>query len=208
MAFPTTSVQDTFSTASQLLSARAGWDHTNHLNSGDKFFETNSGGTALVTTPGTPASSFWGTSFANDCECYYDMTVVDSVLVCIGMTFSAGVAVGGYMYRQNFGGTWSIETYSTAVLTSGSRAAPSAADGVGFWRQGSLLTAQLRHSGTWNVVGTFTDSTYTGTGQIGIAVGSGNTPTLDNFGGGNVVVAASGKASGIHVVRSTRFAGA
>lgn len=208
MAFPTTSVLDAFGTASQLLSARAGWDHTNHLNTGDKFFETNSGGTALVTTPGTPASSYWGTSCGPDCEVGCDLTAVDSTIIHLGMTFSAGVAVGGYGFRMGFGGTWDIETYSTASLASGSRTAPSAGDSIGFSRIGSVLTAYIKHSGTWSVVGSVTDATYTGAGEIGIAVGSGNTPTIDNFFGGTAVAAAAAKASGIHVVRALRFAGA
>lgn len=64
-------------------------------------------------------------------------------------------------------------------------------DWMGFEVVGTTLTGYRKTGGAWSVVGTRTDSTYTGAGHIGLYTDN-NTIRFDDFSGGPVVTASPG----------------
>lgn len=62
-----------------------------------------------------------------------------------------------------------------------------AGDGIGILINGSTITGYRRSGGTWSIVSTRTDSTYTAAGYCILYI-DGDTARVDNFGGGTQVV--------------------
>lgn len=199
MAFPTTSVLDTYDRADN-ASLGANW--TNAIFTGDlsaRIVSNQKGGNS--DTADNYNSAYWNVStFGPNCEIYETISVEG-----FGGTFGGGREFmarltgldgtpSGYSTFGNGNGdsTWGIYRYDNGVATLlGATITQAIVDGdaVGIEVNGSTITLYFKAAaGSWTSLGTRTDSTYTGAGNIGaILQQSGAAARADNFGGGTIV---------------------
>lgn len=189
---PTTGVLDSFNSgASQALTARTGWG-SGHIDSGDFSFETDATPTVASTAAlGTPASNMWGSSLSANQEVFYVLGTLDSVqLVLRAESGTAASISDGYLAVVGFGGSVQLETVGGTTLLNSTIVAPVSTDTFLFQAVGSVMTLwKQKTSGPWTAVMTVTDATWAGAGFIGMRAGSGNTPTINAFGGGGLTAA-------------------
>jgi hypothetical protein len=180
LQFPATNVLDDFNSgASQSLNARAGWSTTEIYNAGDSTFVTDATPTKAVPSISTPASNFWGTIIDTpDMECWWK-TANTSQSGSLVLRYNHA-NVRGYRALVSAGGNHEIRTLTGTLLASGSFGSTVIGDTYGFLIVGQQM--QMWKNGT--VILAAGDSTYRNGGSIGFQTDAGNTPQLDQFGGG------------------------
>lgn len=186
--FPTTGLLDTFvGTAGSNVSSRAGWNAgTQHFVSGDVSWLVAPSGTATPNT--SPGSNFWGTVPGADCEVYAKyIGSIDSLILTARIGFTSNIASSGYLLRVGFSGTVTIETSGTTVLATLTGTAPVAGDQFGLQIVGTKIIAwrNIVAGGLgWQPFLWLDDATTSVAGAIGMADGTGNTPSISDFYGG------------------------
>lgn len=181
MAFPTTSVLDTFS------GTLGGWTTPAY---GDVAF-------SIVSGQVTPSSNTWGggvwtTTVGPDCEVFVDIPTLGLSTKEISLRWrgDSASAYNGYSLRYTVGGSPELTMFkSVAGAATGLgniTQAMSAGDSLGVSMIDTAITVYYKASGgSWASIGSATDSTFTGSGYIGLEI-LGNLWKLDNFGGGTL----------------------
>lgn len=189
MAFPTTPILDTFTGTENPIAT--GW-------SGPLYFgetELRKGSGVLF---GGAGNSYWDISiFGPNCEAYFTITTLP------GDTFTLSVyariqgpnttGMDGYRvkYRFNAGGTDlifidRIDDRIATTLGGSINQDFAVGDSIGIQCIGNQVSAWRKPSGgSWTLIGTRTDSTYSSPGYIGVELADG-TCQADDFGGGSI----------------------
>lgn len=193
MAFPTTSVLDTFTGADE-TPITTNW--TAPAGSGDTGANLTSN--QLGGGSGFHSAYYDLATYGPDFEGFATMATLpgtseDMEVRCC--TLNAGVWDDGYGCRITGGATFTMTLRridngsSTAIATQGSLSI-SAGDKLGLEKSGSNIRGYLFQSGSWSLILDQADATYN---NSGIAIGllmNGGSPRFDDFGGGTIVAAA------------------
>lgn len=112
------------------------------------------------------------------CDNYIRASGTSSANAC-GYDFAARASANTLnIYRVDNGAFTALGATITQTVTNG--------DAVGGTVIGNTLTHHYKVSGgSWQVMSTVTDSTYTASGYLGLSFGL-NTQAFDNFGGGTI----------------------
>ena len=191
---PTTPVLDNFNRANGGVGS--GWSN---IKVASGFAGMNISGHAAVDSSATQyAWNYWnGSSFGPDCEAYVTVSSYGaSDTIRIGARVTGGTnAYSGYFVSVASGGAWSIIRIdnggSQATLASGVTQAIGNGDKIGIRIVGSVVTALDYNSGAgWTQVLSYNTASdgvrYTAAGSLALEFRSG---TIDDFGGGTVVLA-------------------
>lgn len=196
MAFPTTSVLDTFDRANEGPPPSASWGSQGVI-AALSGLAVSSNACVDPTTQG----GVYGTSYGPDSEVFVTSSIIfndgDIIYVWLRAT-NPGNNTNAYtarferkdtnpgcdiiFFRWDGGGPTQIG--STVVDTGG-----VLASGVKFGGEmiGTTLSAYINRSGTWALAASNSgDATYATAGQIGLRMGAGS-GAMDDFGGGTVV---------------------
>lgn len=190
MAFPTTSVLDSFNAgANQAVSARAGWSGSRALGMGD--FTTDAVPTKAVSAGG--GDNVWGTQFT-DVEAYFKIADWPGSANSWQVFARYGTVAAQNGYRvSHFSGTILLQRMAAGAATSLGSASVTLAPGdyMGIECIGSTISGYYKvGAGAWVQFATATDATYAGPGNIAMTTdGTGN--NVDEFGGGAVVAAST-----------------
>lgn len=197
MAFPTTSLLDDFNRANE-VPATTNW--SGPMESGDGSMNVNSN---RLRPDGAGFSASWYdlSTFGPDCEAWVTIDTKETedagqMEVRIRLQDVGTAGLDGYIVRYlPKSGTDVVQIRrfdngSTTQLGADINQDFDAGDGLGIECIGNQISAYRRSAGVWSLLGTRTDSTYTGAGYIGLADHLGNAVGFfDDFGGGTVVVA-------------------
>lgn len=198
MAFPTTPVLDNFNRANENpLSGGGNWLGPLFGSGPQLLLASNQVDTAVSEQRG---SSYWSASFAADQEVYCDVPAIEQV---VGLSFrqvnTGGATRSGYHVEVvSLSGPGNIlvsrtDNDSDTALGVSMSANLNASDGIGVSIVGSTISVYTKISGTWSLLGTRTDSTYTSGGVVGIDTSTfGPSGQIDNFGGGDFVPVVGG----------------
>lgn len=197
MAFPTTSVLDTL----QGASLSANWTTGGVLGDAASMSEDANG---AFEASGS-ASAYWNpVTFGADSEAFVTMPVLPSssgnVAVWVRITNPPSATVTGYFLRctpstSTFDLRKKVAGGASASLTTFTQAF-SAGDSFGLSVSGTTLTAWYKSgAGAWTSLGTFTDSSIAGGGNIAFSIGSSAVTRMTNFGGGTIVTATASPPS-------------
>lgn len=191
MAFPTTSVLDNFNRSNGAV----GSNWTSLFTSSGLTITSNQVGNSGATGAG---EMYWNPStFGPDMEVYATWATVSasSALILWIIVGTPTIDVpNGYIVEFDQGST----TATVSKVTSGSASAlsgttititaPAAGHRFGFERIGNTFTVYQDTGGGFASKGTRSDSTFTGTGRVGMStVATGD--RVDDFSGGTVVSA-------------------
>lgn len=204
MAFPTTSVLDSFTRADENPLAGI-W--LGALTNTENQLQLVSN-----TAAAPDAAAFCGsytTSTSADCEAYATVSTNDagnrSELYLRVFTDASGL--DGYCVSR-VGSTWSIRKKTNsadAAIGATATQAFSAGDSMGITAYGTTLEGWYKPAaGAWTMVLSRTDSTYTSGGYLGLRA-FGTTYRFDDFGGGTIVSAAEKQS--FYVSRRRRVGG-
>lgn len=192
MAFPTTSVLDTFSVNASL--STGSW--ATPIFNGDSTLVALDG---ECVGQGGFCDSYWSAStFGADSEAY--CKVVNAIesggnayeVLC--RISNPNGAVNNYfihVLNDNSNVVWMYKTVSGSQTKLGADVtqAIAAGDSIGISAIGTTISFWHKPAaGSWTEVATRTDSSVTGAGYIGLAI-QGTSVRLDDFGGGTVVPA-------------------
>lgn len=201
MAFPTTAVLDNFDRANTGPPPSASWG----------LLATGFGGIQVISNQASTDSAASGV----ECGAYYNVAQygpdVEAWITILNvpagdssasrglearLSSPGGGARNGYhldwsqdgtmaWYKLVSGGYTQIGTGTTTTMTAGYK--------LGIELIGTSLKAYVHNGTSWSNVLTVTDSTYTGSGYIGLHCYKATTAalTFDDFGGGTVVTAAN-----------------
>jgi hypothetical protein len=207
MAFPTTSILDTFNRANEGPYPSTNWDGKVLANDGASWAvlanQCKAGG-------GDNSRMYWkSTTFGPDCEAYCTIATVPisgtfsdiALLLRLqqpGTGGAGGTTTDGYYIGWvHITGTDSLIFYridNQAFTQLGTTQTPlEMANGHKFGASmiGSTLQAYVDTGGGWTTLGTpESDPTYGAAGYIGILTGQ-SASTIDDFGGGNVLSSTS-----------------
>lgn len=197
VAFPQNSFIDQFNRANQDPLGSPGW--TCPMLSGNTNVKISSN--ALSGNSTANSAYYSASTFGADCEVYCKLSTkaVNSlfgVYLRIANPNSAG-ATDGYGVDMAFVNGTNNDTMrivrfdndARTVLTSATREV-SAADSIGCEIIGSGLTSYYQAgAGSWSSISTFSDSTYSAAGYLGLVLNGANSNGADDFGGGNVTAA-------------------
>ena len=146
-----------------------------------------------TSSPGNYKSAVWTTSFAADQEVFVtwvaDLSAFDTGPE-LYLRWDTAANNGYQIGFDNTAAPATITVYSVAGGTPTARGSTmsitlTAGDKIAADITGSLIRVIQYTGGTWNLVGTVTDSTYTGSGKIGFYSDYWGR-TFDDFGGGAV----------------------
>jgi hypothetical protein len=195
MAFPTTSVLDDFNRADE--NPMTGW--SSFVGAGARHEVVGN----TCEASGAAANDYWNAAtFGPDCEVY--ATVVEkttgALIKLYARLVSVGsVAVDGYAVRHTTVsgaandtiGLYRVDNATETLLGSAFTQEVAVGDSFGLEIVGDTLTAYYKASGgSWTALGTETDSTHAGAGNIGVAISVTNTAGIDDFGGGTIASSA------------------
>ena len=163
---------------------------TNPLKSGNGNLQLSSNHIQITSLA---CSAYWNPqTFGPNCEVF--ATVVAK---------PAAAANGELHLRVQNAGTTSLNSYFVDLsstnasrilktvnnvitnLGSGSATGIVAGDAIGLQVIGTSLISWFNHNG-WNSIVSITDSSVSGVGNVGIAIGNASTPTFSNFSGGTI----------------------
>jgi hypothetical protein len=199
MAFPTTPVLEDFATANDPLSNSASWGAK--WIGAAVFSELRAvSGEARRAIGETDwwCSSYWDAStFGPDTEVYATVsTLVSTRSYAVGarITTPGLSTTDGYLFQRTQVPDWRVyrmddDSWTQLGATESSATYPLASgDKMGLEVIGSTIRGLRYASGAWSQVASRTDSTYTGAGYIGAAIGAGDSATaaIDDFGGGTI----------------------
>lgn len=190
MAFPTTSILDNFNRADE--SPATGWPGVVDGNYSQSLKVVSNQGACIDATDAYP---YWGTSYAADQEGW--ITVIGSGFCSLYARLNpiANASVDGYEVEVDIAGdAVNIKRVDGAVSTllgASISQAFASGDAIGIECIGNDVSAYYKPAaGAWSSsLGTRTDATYNQAGYPGLYL-SQNTMIVDDFGGGEVVVAA------------------
>lgn len=198
MAFPTTSVLDSFTRADESPIAGNWSNDTYARGSGNGVVLTSNQILAAVASSGTDQAAWWSAApFGPDCEAFVEMAVKPSSSEYLGVELridSPGTGgIDGYgIYFIN--DTIEIYRITNALFLQNGAAisqAFSSGDSLGVNMVGDTINVYRKTGGSWGTsLGTRTDSTFTAAGFIGVYFLTPGAITVraDNFGGGTVAV--------------------
>lgn len=198
MAFPTTSVLDAFNRADG--DPGSAWSAAYGAN-GKPAIETNQ----LKNTTGTAANSgmYWNTREFTDCEVYLTIVVLPSpVTEDVWMTARTknlartgpppdSSSWSGYqvLVSQNLDAAYVRKydgTSATVIISASTPAAVAAGDKAGMKLVGTSIELWYKSGASaWGMLGSTSDSTYSGSGYIGLEFDEA-TSRYDDFGGGSL----------------------
>jgi hypothetical protein len=200
VAFPTSSVIDTFNRANE-----------DPLSDGGKWSigPDDFGGTNNLRVAGNECFQGLATSsngYRNDqdygpnCEVYCTINQLPStsvVLYARCVNIGSGTTDGYVVYFDLFASPDSLvicrmDNDGLTVLGAGITMGTNfvVGDKVGMECIGSTISAYAYQGGSWSLLGSRTDSTYSAAGKIGVRLSdSGSNARIDDFGGGTVVAA-------------------
>ena len=185
MAFPTTSILDTFNRANENpLSDGGKW--SSPILSGDAALKIVSN--QCVAGSGQ-SDSYWSASkFGPDCEVFVDIvaTPVEPSIACRTSLENTGAPNAYFGNFVESGGFYQIVLVTaggntTLVSTSGTLLN---GDSFGMSAIGSLISLWRKTGGEWSLATSIVDTTLAGSGHIGAFMFSGNADAYANFGGG------------------------
>lgn len=187
MAFPVSAVLDNFNRADGALGA----------NWGGKLFSGNSGGCTVVSNRAQctgSQSDYWSAAtFGPDCEVHAtfpNLFNFGPVGLFLRVSSPGTASFTGYeVYAYPIGAliqVYRIDNGSYVQLGSDISQSLSDGDSVGMEMIGDTIQVYYKSgAGAWSAVGpTFTDSTYTGAGYLGMEGDGGGSLSIENFGGG------------------------
>lgn len=201
MAFPTTSVLDDFTGVSAVLTTPwTGRIRGTGTESG--LLARNGSGLCATNTNGTTYSaSAWRSdqTYGPDCEVYVTVSTKPgsgNPFELYARLSSPGTAsVSGYrLYVTDVGAgtdTWEVQRIDTNVETKlGATITQelTAGDKIGMAIVGSTIEVWWNTGGSWSLLGTRSDSTYSADGNIGLGHWF-STTRSDDFGGGTIAAA-------------------
>lgn len=149
-------------------------------------------GTGGVRTGSAFAFCYWNVaSYAADCEAYVTVTAspIDTIRVG-GRIINEGTAnYSGYVAQCSQAGVWTvmrIDNGAASTIATGSTQAMAVGDKIGFKAVGNQVLGYWWNSanGTWNLMVTATDGTYTAGGRLCVEM---RIQTIDDFGGGTTL---------------------
>jgi hypothetical protein len=198
MAFPTTSILDDFTGATE-APILANW--TTPLTSGTGRSRRFNGTIQGMNDTAYHNAYYDLATYGPDCEAYAQVatkppTADDYVSLWARVTDQGGAVVDGYelaVFTKAGTDTWQLYEVSNGTYnTMGAAFTTEIAvgDWIGLECIGDQISCYHKPSaGSWTLVGTRTDSTHSGAGYIGIegresTVGD---SAMDNFGGGTVI---------------------
>ncbi len=193
MAFPTTGILDAFTRADN---ADLGTNWTTPTLEGDLPMEIVSNQAGYSIADNSFRDEYWNAAtFGPDCEVYYTVAtkplVTTPVYMFLRLQSPGTSGVDGYYCEiinevaTDDGGIYRLDNGAFTQLGASLSQEWTDGDGLGLEAIGSAIKAYRRSSGTWSELASRTDSTYGSAGNIGIGI-QGNTPRLDDFGGGTV----------------------
>lgn len=192
MPFPTTSLLDDFNRADGPLGPA--WTDDYAGNGGGRGLRVV-GNQAAGNLAAENTGWYSAQVFPSDQEAWTTVSVAQSTGEYLGVALrltSPGVSVSGYEFDYaKLAGTDSIEIYrvDSGVYTQlGTSVAQeiAAGDQIGAQTIGSTLTFWHRPAGgAWTQLVERTDTTYSGSGYLGLFLG-GNVVRVDDFGGGEI----------------------
>lgn len=216
MAFPTTSVLDDFNRAN---SASLGANWTNPVFTGNPSprIVSNAMGPAGDDSGTVYCDAYWSAStFGPDSECWVTVSASNTNKgreIYVRLTGLDGSPSGYSAFAADISGTsnnWTLNRYDNGTFVQLGAAftqSVAAGDSIGLEMIGSSLVFYYKAAaGSWASVTSRTDATYSGAGNIALALqqGSGTSNRFDDFGGGTVVVGGGGGAAEkIRIVRSS-----
>jgi hypothetical protein len=181
---PTTPVLDTFdrADASTLGSSWSNIDST-------RFKDFGIASNQCKDAQASYAWDYWNAAqFGPDSEAYATIAKAPtgSESIRIGVRNQPGTTNTGYAVQVTAGGAWSIQRLNgtaTVQIASGSSHTLAAGDKVLIRAVGSTIQGLVFSGGTWTVMVTVSDSTYTGAGYFSMQA---HTAVFDDFGGGSI----------------------
>lgn len=192
MGFPLTGVIDSFD---RVDAASLGGNWTDDIVGGSMAI---SGNAAVGETAGDNTASYTAQSFGPNCEAWF--TFDNTPPFYTGVWLRQGPGAGGNGYRVTYdpgsSGRVGFSKYTSAVRTALGAditgvGTVAAGDRFGAYMIGDTITAWIIQSGVETVVGSRTDTTYTGANNLGLLL-EGTTAKAREFGGGNLGITASG----------------
>lgn len=202
MAFPTTSVLDTFTDASAPRTLPTydptDWADYQAVEGGGLVYSTTVSGTAKRPSSGNTAACYWQTISAVDVEVFIDIVTGTSLQYSVDCRIAnptdfTGSTWNAYQLLYTKASTTlaivSVVSGSATTLATYTQTV-SAGDSIGMSAIGSTITAYYKPSGgAWTTLGSVTDTSITAAGFIGVQ-NIGTTFEFDNFGGGAPVAPA------------------
>lgn len=207
MAFPTTSVLDTFTRADENPVA-SGW--SGPMFTGEQQLQVTS---QQLRAPSGGGNSYWSSStFGADTEVYCTIpaqALAGAFLQLFARTTNIPTSPQCYMARLIFASgndtvrlfrrVGGVSTQLGADITTEDFALN---DKFGLEVIGTNVSAYRYTAGSWTQIGTRSDSNISGTGSIGLEW-TDNVGRADDFGGGTVVVGGGGGGGGANAARMT-----
>lgn len=159
----------------------------------------NQAASGTVNVPSDNAKSYFTfTTYGPDVDVYTTITAVPangkSTAIWARIVNPNTTSLGGYIF--NYNAVAGVDTYilaktinnvyqGDAVTTTGPELGPG--DKIGLRCQGSTISGYLNKDGIWTRVATWTDTSFTGAGYIGLEIKDINgTGRVDDFSGGNI----------------------
>ena len=201
MAFPTTSVIETFTGADTTTPPNSNWTNFWGSSAGANLGIRITSNRAAANNTSFYCTAYWDTeTFGPNCEAFCTITTVPINGDIIGLWIrgqSPGLSTDdGYLVgADKSAGTDTFDVYridnnTYTLLGSAISQEFAANDSFGISAVGSTLEIWYKASGgSWTSLGTKTDGTYSGAGYIGISIDK--AAQLDDFGGGTVVAAST-----------------
>lgn len=191
MAFPTTSVLDTFDRADGGLGAN--W--TTGFGDGAPSIISNVVGSGSA---GWKGAWYTAASYGPDVEAFYTITASASTLSISVRGDGGGASWNGYVFNcspvagANNCTIYKVVAGAATALGANFTQAYTNGDGIGLSAVGTTITAYFSSGGgAYSSVTTRTDSTFSGSGNIGFEVFDAAV-RINDFGGGTISAPASG----------------
>lgn len=202
MAFPTTSILDTFDRANEGPPPSANWSSAIGALGGGFKVVSNACAVDGLGVAGA-ASDYWNVStFPANCEAYFTITTLPTDTNSVQL-FARGQQLGdltadAYSVAierdDTLGDTVAIVRLDNAtgtVLGTPVSVTFQVGDSIGIELVGSSIRSKYKPvGGSWSQLDSQTDGTYTGTGYIGI-IADNTAVVINDFGGGAIVYNAS-----------------
>src|SRR3990170_3293788 len=201
MTFPTTGILDSFNRADAGPPPSADWSIWQF---NDQFRVLSNQATAQAGASSELVANYWDTStFGADTEAYTTIAAPNgdgSSSYGVIARIQTGDLSDGYLVEWTAGNTIDIYRIDNGAYTqlgaSNTGQTLNAGDKIGIEIIGSTIKAYKNEGAGWSQVGTSrTDSTYSAAGYVGLHCYQGGATliSLDDFGGGTVVVAGGGQ---------------
>ncbi len=184
MAFPTTGILDNFNRADGALGANWGRPYSNLLG---EWAVSGNQCVAGALQNGAVANYWSAATFGADSE-VYAIRISGGFSIALRLADVTGTSPDGYYNDTSAGSINRLDNGATTQLGATFTGVTTNGNSAGFEAIGSTFKAYEKSGGTWAELASRTDSTYSAAGYLWITCSlQGN--TLDDFGGGTVIVA-------------------